>query len=127
MKTPESTKTTHILLLHYKTQTQVHEDTWLCRVGGVDQSNVVKRTPRDTQLHINRGSPYQKQRDLSSQPTSSGPGRGEKGLQKKYVTWAERYSKIIHYCNYNLSPLTLSFSRRREEKKRRRAEIKQRC
>lgn len=42
----------------------------------------LKRTPRDTHLHINRGSPYQKQRGLSSQPTSSGTGRGERGLRK---------------------------------------------
>lgn len=35
-----------------------------------------KRTPRDNHLHINRGSPYQKQRGLCSQPSSSGTGRG---------------------------------------------------
>lgn len=43
----------------------------------------LKKTPRDTHLHINRGSPYQKQRGLSSQPTSSGTGRGERGFRKR--------------------------------------------
>lgn len=74
MKPPESTKTTQ--------DTQVHRDTWLCRVGGADQRNLVKK---NTQLHINRGSPYQKQRDLSSQPTSSGTGRGERGFRKSML------------------------------------------
>lgn len=39
---------------------QIKEKMWL------------KRTSRDTHLHINRGSPYQKQRGQSSQTTSSG-------------------------------------------------------
>ena len=65
---------------HTHTHTPAH---WRQRVGGADQSKCgLKRTPRDTHLHINRGSPYQKQRGLSSQPTSSGTGRGERGLKR---------------------------------------------
>lgn len=67
--------------MHTHTHTPAH---WRQRVGGADQSKCgLKRTPRDTHLHINRGSPYQKQRVLSSQPTSSGTGRGERGLKRR--------------------------------------------